>query len=282
MRYGLTVPNFGQFFDPHVLADLAARAEGAGWDGFFLWDHMLFDDNVRPIADPWVALTAIAMNTARIRLGTLVTPLARRRPWKLARETVSLDHLSGGRLILGVGLGAPPDVEFARFGEDPDPVVRAAKVDEGLEVLTGLWSGNPFRFQGEQYQVEEVVFHPPPLQTPRIPIWVAGVWPRKAPFRRAARWDGAFPLTLHGKGLYAAPNPDELKEIAAYIRRHRADPAPFDLVAAGETPREDPAKDAAIVAAHEKAGATWWLEGPAGGNDLAYLRDLIPKGPPGG
>ncbi|MFQ5908203.1 MAG: TIGR03619 family F420-dependent LLM class oxidoreductase [Thermoplasmata archaeon] len=280
MKYGLTVPNFGQFFDPRVVADLAQEAEKAGWDGFFLWDHMLFDGRPRPIADPWVALAAIASHTSRIRIGTLVTPLARRRPWKLARETVSLDHLSGGRLILGVGLGAPSDVEFARFGEDPDPIVRGQKLDEGLEILAGLWTGRPFRFEGRHFQIDEVIFEPPPVQTPRIPIWVGGVWPRKRPFRRAARWDGVFPLIRTKDVMFGSPTPQDLGEIRAYVEAHRASSAPFDTVVGGEFPRAHPQEGARRVEAFAEAGATWWLEGPGGDDDLTYLRELIPQGPP--
>jgi alkanesulfonate monooxygenase SsuD/methylene tetrahydromethanopterin reductase-like flavin-dependent oxidoreductase (luciferase family) len=281
MQYGLTLPNFGQFFDPHVVADLAAEAEDAGWHGFFLWDHMLFDGRPRPIADPWVALAAIAENTSRIRIGTLVTPLARRRPWKLARETVTLDHLSGGRLILGVGLGAPSDVEFGRFGEDPDPVLRGEKLDEGLEVLTGLWSGEPFRFRGRHYRVDELSFEPSPLQTPRIPIWVGGVWPRKRAFRRAARWDGVFPLIRRNGVMFGSPTPGELEAMTAYVRAHRETAGPYDVVVGGEFPRQDPEMGEALVTAFAKAGATWMLEGPGDDQDLVYLRELIPQGPPG-
>ncbi|MFQ5552879.1 MAG: LLM class flavin-dependent oxidoreductase [Thermoplasmata archaeon] len=281
MRYGLTLPNFGQFFDPRVVANLAREAEQAGWDGFFLWDHMLYDGRPRPIADPWVALAAVAENTSHIRLGTLVTPIARRRPWKLARETVSLDHLSRGRLILGVGLGAPGDVEFGSFGEDPDPVVRGEKLDEGLDVLTGLWSGGPFRYRGDHFRVDEVVFEPSPVQTPRIPIWVGGVWPRKGPFRRAARWDGVFPLKRTKEELHGPPTPADVREILAYIMEHRTTSASFDLVVGGETLREDPKRDAEMVGAFADAGATWWLEGPGGGEDLDYTQELIPQGPPG-
>ncbi len=280
MKYGLTLPNFGPFFDPRVLADLARMAEDTGWDGFFLWDHMLFDGRARPIADPWVALAAIAVNTSRIRIGTLVTPLARRRPWKLARETVSLDHLSGGRLTLGVGLGAPSEVEFGRFGEDPDPIVRGEKLDEGLDVLTGLWTGEPFQFQGRHFQVEEVVFEPPPLQSPRIPIWVGGVWPHKRPFRRAARWDGIFPLIQTKEGMFGSPTPRDLGEMMAFVEPHRTISGPFDVVVGGEIPREDPDQASRMLGAFADAGATWWLEGPGDDEDLDYMRALIPQGPP--
>jgi alkanesulfonate monooxygenase SsuD/methylene tetrahydromethanopterin reductase-like flavin-dependent oxidoreductase (luciferase family) len=152
MRYAINVPNFGDYADARFVADLARRAEQHGWDGFFVWDHINSAmGRGMPMGDPWVILTAVALATERIRIGTMVTPLPRRRPWKVARETTTLDHLSGGRLILGVGLGTPADAEFASFGEVPDIAERARKLDEGLEVLTGLWGGEPFSFVGEHY-----------------------------------------------------------------------------------------------------------------------------------
>jgi len=187
MRFALYVEITGLLGYPQTLARLAREAEAAGWDGFFIWDIFGGDSAApAPVVDPWIALAAIAATTERIRFGTMVTPLPRRRPWKLAREAVSLDHLSGGRLILGVGIGAMPE-EFARFGDEPDPRKRAEMLDEGLEVLTGLWSGEPFSFHGRYYWVEEATLLPRPVQQPRIPIWVAGIWPHKPPFRRAAR-----------------------------------------------------------------------------------------------
>jgi alkanesulfonate monooxygenase SsuD/methylene tetrahydromethanopterin reductase-like flavin-dependent oxidoreductase (luciferase family) len=149
MQYGIYLPNFGNEIFPRLLADMASEAKDAGWDGFFLWDHILYSKTQKlRMVDPWIALAAMAMKTERIRLGTSVTPLPRRRPWKLARETVSLDHLSNGRLILSVGLGEPGDAEFGQFGEETDIKVRAAKLDEGLDVLAGLWRGKSFSYQG--------------------------------------------------------------------------------------------------------------------------------------
>ena len=159
VQYGIYLPTLGEYCNPRTLANLAADAESAGWDGFFIWDHMLGERSATlAVGDPWIALAAIAMRTEFIRLGPLVTPLPRRRPWKVARETVALDHLSGGRLILGVGLGYPPDADFAMFGEETDDSVRAEKLDEGLEILTGLWSGRPYSHRGAQYQIQETVF----------------------------------------------------------------------------------------------------------------------------
>ena len=155
MRYAVNVPNFEDYGDARTVAGLAADAEAAGWDGFFVWDHLAFVKAWRlRIADPWVLLTAVALATERLRLGPMVTPLPRRRPWKLARETVTLDRLSGGRLVLGVGLGEPPEDEYGSFGEPTDPVVRAAMLDEGLEVLTRLWSGETVSFQGRHYRAD--------------------------------------------------------------------------------------------------------------------------------
>lgn len=281
MRYGLSVPNADAAGDAHTLAELAHVAEQSGWDGIFLEDYIVWQGHQEvPTYDPWVALAAMAMRTERIRLGTSVTPLSRRRPWKLARETVTLDRLSGGRLILGVGLGYPPKDEFEQFGEDGDDKVRAKKLDEGLEVLTGLWSGEPFSYQGEHYTIApETVFLPRPVQSPRIPIWVAGFWPKKAPFRRAARWDGVYPLSLTAEPDENMPL-DELRAAVAYIKSQRAGDAPFDVLAGSSTPG-DPAAGAEIVAPYAKAGATWWIEGinPMRGS-FEEMRQRVRQGPP--
>ncbi len=207
-----------------------------------------------PLVDPWIPLAAIAMHTERIRIGTTLTPVARRRPWKLARETVTLDHLSGGRLILTVGLGHPPDAHFAQFGEDLDAPVRAAKFGEGLDILVGLWQDKPFSYHGTYFRIEKSVFLPPPVQQPRIPSWVGGVWPNKAPFRRAARWDGAFPLKTGG-----AMRGKDLEDIRAYIHEQRTASIPFEMVMMGYTPEDDPTKARKIVAPYA-AELTWWLE----------------------
>jgi alkanesulfonate monooxygenase SsuD/methylene tetrahydromethanopterin reductase-like flavin-dependent oxidoreductase (luciferase family) len=165
MHFGLYLPNFGNEVSALALADLAAEAEQAGWYGFFLWDHMLYSKSQKlNIVDPWIALTAVAMKTTRIRFGTTVTPVSRRRPWHLARETATLDHLSGGRLILSVGLGEPAEAGYPFFGEDPDPRVRAEKLDEGLDILAGLWSGKRFIYQGKHYQIEKMAFQPTCMQ----------------------------------------------------------------------------------------------------------------------
>jgi alkanesulfonate monooxygenase SsuD/methylene tetrahydromethanopterin reductase-like flavin-dependent oxidoreductase (luciferase family) len=284
MRYAVNVPNFEDYSDVRTVAGLAADAEAAGWDGFFVWDHLAFVKAWRlPIADPWVLLTAVALATERLRFGPMVTPLPRRRPWKLARETVTLDRLSGGRLVLGVGLGAPPEDEYGTFGEPTDPAVRAAMLDEGLEVLTRLWSGETVSFQGRHYRVNQVAFQPTPVQRPRIPIWVAGAWPRPGPLRRAARFDGSCPLKVDAAGELAVFGPEELRELLAVVRRHRADPAaPFDVLLGGTTP-ETPAAARAMLEPLAEAGMTWWQETvDPRQTDLATFRRRVRQGPPGG
>ena len=247
-------PTFGEFADPAVLASLAAEAEEAGWDGFFVWDHMaMWWNRSVPVADTWVCLTAIALATTRIRLGPLVTPVPRRHPWKLARETATLDRLSGGRLILGVGSGSGPN-EFECFGEVAPLRRRAEMLDEGLEVLAGLWSGATFSHDGDHYRVEEAQFAPTPLQTPRIPIWVAVAWPRRGPIRRALRWDGAI-VTM------AEPGPfNTVLEAYEAMRVAAPEDRPFDLVLVTGKPDWDVDADAEEVAAYAEVGVTWWLE----------------------
>jgi alkanesulfonate monooxygenase SsuD/methylene tetrahydromethanopterin reductase-like flavin-dependent oxidoreductase (luciferase family) len=280
MKYGINVPIFDEYGDARVLCELARDAESAGWDGFFLWDHLQCFDPPKhiPFTDPWVALSAIALSTERMHIGPMITAIARRRPWKLARETVALDHLSGGRLILGVGLGEPPGADFAAFGEDPTPVVRARKLDEGLDVLAGLWSTQPFSYSGEYFTVRDAVFLPKPLQQPRIPIWVAGTWPHRKPMRRAARWDGVFPFAV---GDFVLPTPDELRDIVAYVREHRTSDEPFDVVLAGATPGDDLARAREYLDPYEAAGLTWWHESLNGWRaPFAYTRERIRQGPP--
>jgi alkanesulfonate monooxygenase SsuD/methylene tetrahydromethanopterin reductase-like flavin-dependent oxidoreductase (luciferase family) len=283
MRYAVNVPNFEDYSDVRTVAGLAADAEAAGWDGFFVWDHLAFVKARKlRIADPWMLLTGVALATERLRLGPMVTPLPRRRPQKLARETVTLDRLSGGRLVLGVGLGEPPEDEYGSFGEPTDPVVRAAMLDEGLEVLLRLWSGETVSFEGRHYRVDQVAFQPTPVQRPRIPIWVAGAWPRRGPLRRAARFEGSCPLKVDPGGELVVLDPDDVRELRAVIDGERADSsAPFDVMLGGATP-EDPAAARAMLTPLAEAGMTWWQEcvDPRT-TDLEAFRRRIRQGPPG-
>jgi probable F420-dependent oxidoreductase len=284
VKFAVDLPNFDPCADARTLADLARDAEQAGWDGVFLWDHVTFGAEGPGMADPWIALTAIAMNTERVKLGPMVTPLPRRRPWKVAREAVSLDRLSGGRLVLGVGIGGDTG-EWADFGEEADIRKRGEMLDEGLEILTGLWSGRPFSFHGEHYTLTGTTFTPVPLQEPRIPIWVAASWPKKKPFRRAARWDGVFPMSLNAG--YDMMSAEEMKEAVRYTREQRDDDRRFDVAHFGMTPGNDAAEDAAIVAPYAEAGVTWWLENivpmrwsDEEGTALEVMRRRILQGPP--
>jgi alkanesulfonate monooxygenase SsuD/methylene tetrahydromethanopterin reductase-like flavin-dependent oxidoreductase (luciferase family) len=277
MRYGIDVPQFGDYGDPRMLAVLAREAEDAGWDGFFIWDHI----NVNwpaPVADPLIALATIACATKRIRIGALVTPIFRRSPWKLARETVTLDHLSGGRLIFGYGLATDVFGEISSFAGELDDHVRAAMLEEGLAILTGLWSGEKFSFSGNYYTVRDTQFLPAPIQKPRIPIWGAGTWPRKGPMRRAARFDGVMPMSGDiEKPLTAA----QIRDIAAFFREHHEGGRPFDIVADGESPADDRARAREIVASYEAAGATWWMESTLPWKQsLESFRARIAAGPP--
>ena len=280
MRFAINVPNFGPFADPLLLTGLAVEAERCGWDGFFLWDHILLWDR-NPIADPWIVLAAIAAETEEIMIGPMVTPIARRRPWKLAREATSLDQLSRGRLILGAGLGNPGDAEFSAFGEDADPRTRAAKLDEGLMIVAGMWSGEPYGHQGAHYDIEPFVFLPRPVQHPRIPVWIAGKWPHTAPFRRAARWDGAFPMKV-GDGQLS---PSEVREIVGYLRKHReSDGTTFDVsIFLGGMLSRVGLEDG-LIEQFAQAGVTWLHDGPGFADateaGVEALRSHIMDGPP--
>jgi alkanesulfonate monooxygenase SsuD/methylene tetrahydromethanopterin reductase-like flavin-dependent oxidoreductase (luciferase family) len=270
MRFGFVFPGG----DPRIAAELAHEAESAGWDGFFV------PDTVWGI-DPWVTLAAVAMRTERLRIGTMLTPVSRRRPWKLAGETVTLDHLSNGRLTLAVGLGAL-DTGFAEFGEATDRKVRAELLDEGLEILTGLWRGQPFNFAGKHYRVRETSFMPPPppVQSPRIPIWVAGAWPSTRSMQRVIRYDGLLPNKLNPDGGIGEVTPADIREMRAFVEAHRTETTPFDIVMEGETPGEGRARAAAIVQPFAEAGATWWLESRWTTPALDIVRARVRQGPP--
>jgi alkanesulfonate monooxygenase SsuD/methylene tetrahydromethanopterin reductase-like flavin-dependent oxidoreductase (luciferase family) len=276
MRYGFVLPSGGA----RVAADFAREAEAAGWDGFFVWEPVWGND-------AWVSLAAAAMVTSRIRLGTMLTPLSRMRPWKLASETASLDNLSGGRLILSVGLGAV-DSGFKAFGEETDRRMRAELLDEGLAILTGLWKGQPFSFEGKHYTVGETAFQPPdpPVQQPRIPTWVVGAWPRARSMRRALRYDGVLPNVLDDAGEHRELTSADVAAIRDYVAANRPDDAPFDIVCEGQTPGDDPAKAVATVQPWEAAGATWWIEAmwdqASGDEGRAAVLGRLRQGPPRG
>jgi len=263
MRYALSPPNVD---DAAAHVRLAEAADASGWDGVFLWDHlhMIREYRLR-VLDPWVLLGAMAARTERVRLGALVTPVARRRPWKLAKEIVTLDHLSGGRAVVGVGLGEPGTDEFEMFGESGDPRVRAAKLDEGLAILDAVFRGEPFVFEGEHFRVDAELL-PPPVQRPRPPVWVAAMSAHRRPRERALRWDGIAPVGANGEPM----SPDDL---AAIVTSLGPLPEGFDVVAT--------AMDDVEPEAYAEAGATWlvWSSWPVPGW-YERLYALAEAGPP--
>lgn len=243
-RRGIFVAPFDELADAKLLAELAARAEAAGWDGFFLWDHVDYRAPVSALADPWVCMAAIACATERVKLGPLITPPARRRIHKLARETVTLDRLSGGRLIFGAGLGSDNSGEFSKFGEESDAKARAKLLDEGLAQLVRYWGGE---------------FKPQPVQKPRIPVWLAARWPNRRPVRRALEWDGLFPIDL--------PGTDALAELVGEVREAHPEGDGFEIVVTNPAD-VDPAQ-------WEAAGATWCLTGFGSQPTLAEVAAAI-------
>ncbi|GIF73283.1 LLM class flavin-dependent oxidoreductase [Asanoa siamensis] len=273
MRYGLDVPVSGDYADPRLLASLAADAEAAGWDGFFLQDGV---NAAEPMADPWIALGVVALATSRLRIGVLVTPLARRRPWQVARQATTLDQLSGGRLTLGAGLGFSA-VDFTPFGEPWDARTRAEMLDEALSVVTGLWSGSPFSFHGRHYRLDEVTIAPPPVQRPRVPVWLAAGWPNRRPLARAARWDGVYLMTAHQRtGELLEP-----ADVAGAVAELGVVGAGFDVAFNAVRPSA-PELASARVREFAAAGGTWWVElapPPSEGGPSAY-RSRIRGGPP--
>jgi alkanesulfonate monooxygenase SsuD/methylene tetrahydromethanopterin reductase-like flavin-dependent oxidoreductase (luciferase family) len=261
MRFSINIPNFGDFADATVVARVASEAEAAGWDGLFVWDHVVHHkNNGRSFGDPWMLLTAAALATERIKLGTLVTPVARRRPQQLARQVATLDNLTGGRVILGAGLGGPIEDEYGAFGEPTDPKVLAERMDEGLHLLDRYWSGEPVTHEGNHYLVDDVSLLPTPVQRPRVPVWIGGFWPHRPPMRRAARWDGAVPLFLSAKHGHIPPL-DEVRDLVTYVRSQRDGDSdrPFEIVLGGATSPDD-AEARDVLGPLVEAGATWWDE----------------------
>jgi alkanesulfonate monooxygenase SsuD/methylene tetrahydromethanopterin reductase-like flavin-dependent oxidoreductase (luciferase family) len=258
LRRGIAVPCFGS--EPADLIELGVAAERAGFDGYFLWDHIVFSNtgDGPPIVDPWVVLSVVAARTSRIRIGTVITPLPRRRPWQLAKTTTTLDRLSGGRLVLGVGIGSPAYGDFGIFHEPSGDRERAALLDEGLDVLAGLWSGAPFSYSGAHFTVDTVRFTPAPVQRPRIPVWVAGVLPARRPIARAARWDGMVPIRFDAAGL-VRPSPADIAAVTGQIAELRGSADGYDMVVWAEV-ASDPAAVPALVREYGQAGATWWIE----------------------
>lgn len=276
MKYGFVIEGG----DVHSICELTEEAEASGWDGVFIADAIAVGvPNMPdfPWFDPWVTLAAMAVRTERIRIGTMITPVSRRRPWKLVRETVTLDHLSGGRLTLGVGLGAAnDDGGFFKVGEELDLKVRAEMLDEGLAIIDGLWSGKPVSFEGKHYRVDKMSMLPVPVQTPRIPVWVVGVWPKQKSMSRVVNWDGIIPQRYKSMARMTA---GEVREMKQFIDERRDTSTPFDIIVGGDTPGNNREKAVKKVRPFAKAGATWWMEsGLTLSPDKLWSR--IKQGPP--
>ncbi len=263
LKHLLYLPPFGELSDPRLLADLAAEAEDAGWDGLFLWDHVLrARDQAVDVADPWICLSAIAMTTSRIRIGPLVTPLTRRRPIKLAREICTLDHLSRGRLTMGFGLGVDSGGELSKFGEEVDPKVRADRLDEGLGLIDGWLSNGLVKRHGAHFQSDDVLFGPRPVQTPRPPFWFAIRGTATRPARRAARYEGIFPIEM---------DLDSVKRLMEIIGTERESLDDFDLILSNN-PR---AGTGGTDDQFEQAGATWIAHHVDINTPVSVIRTLI-------
>jgi alkanesulfonate monooxygenase SsuD/methylene tetrahydromethanopterin reductase-like flavin-dependent oxidoreductase (luciferase family) len=275
VRYAVGLPNVGEFGDPRLLVELGVAAEERGWDGVYVWDHLLYHQPDWPVANPTVVMGALAGRTSRVRLGVLVTALPRRRVQTVARETASLDLLSGGRLVFGAGLGSM-DSEYAAFGEEADLRVRAARLDESLDTLTALWTGERVSWRGRHVVADGVRMLPAPVQQPRIPIWCAGKWPTRVGFRRAARWDGAMPIFEYPKTV---PVPvKDFADVVAFLRGERGSLNGFDIALEGTTTAADAVT---TIEPYADAGLTWWVEAFGwwrGG--VADARARIAEGPP--
>jgi alkanesulfonate monooxygenase SsuD/methylene tetrahydromethanopterin reductase-like flavin-dependent oxidoreductase (luciferase family) len=267
IRYGVYLPPFGPFGDPAVLVELAVRAEAAGWDGVFLWDHVVTE--AMPIVDCWSTLAAIATATERVLLGPMVTPLARRRPWIVARQAATVSRLSAGRLVFGAGLGSDESGDFSRFGDPVDPGVRAELLDEGLAVAEAMWAGRAYR--SARIDIAETEPNPYP-----IPVWLASTTGRPQVLRRAARHDGIFPNPESH-----TPRPEEVADLVAAVRA-AGPPAdrPFDVAVPGNASQAWPEQPRIDLAGLAEAGMTWWMESLIHFDPLDLSLRIVDAGPP--
>jgi len=276
IRYGLDVATTGEWADPNVLVELAVAAEEAGWDGFFVWDILLPEgDETTPVADPWIALAAIAARTQRLRIGALVTPLPRRQPWTVAKQVATLDVLSGGRVIFGAGIGWKAD-EFTRFGRPAEAATRAEMLEEALQIVDAAWRGDQVSLRGAHYTVDEVRLHPLPIQRPGPPVWLAAGWPHRRPLRRAARGDGVYLMT-DNQATNQRLSPGDVSEAVAALRELGVEMATFDVAVNVDTGELGPEDAATAVQALADAGATWIVELTP--ETLDEHRALITRGP---
>lgn len=275
MRFGLNLANFGYLGDVRTQLDIALAAEAAGWDGYFLWDHVNWP-GMGPHADPWIALGVIASQTQRLLLGTAVTPVARRRPVKLAREILTLDALSGGRFVFGAGNGIHPG-EFEHVGEEGELRVRAEMLEEGLAAIQALCTDDEVEFSGRHYRVKTRGFGAP-ASGRKVPIWIGATWPRPKPVARAARFDGIIPIL---DPYTEQMTPEQVRELAAFIADHRESDEPFDIVLPSMGNNEGPEQARARMKEYSEAGATWVLDAAfPGAEPLDDVFARVRRGPP--
>lgn len=274
MKFGFV----GSHGSTDQILEMAVAAEESGWDGFFTWDGI----SISPVDtfDPWSLLGALAVTTSTITLGAMIFPLSRRRPWKVAREAITVDHLSHGRLVIPVGLGAADDDGgFSRVsGELTSRKQRAELLDDTLAILDRAWTGEPFSYEGTHHKVDNLVFRPKPVQQPRIPIWVVAMYPSLKSMNRAIEWDGILP-TFKGAQPMEQMKPETVRDVAAWIGEHRTSTQPFDIVLEGVTSGV-PAEDRQQLQPLADAGATWWVESRWDDTRPEALLARIRQGPP--
>lgn len=276
MKYGFVFPRADVF----EAIRFAKAAEKAGWDAFFVWEPTYG-------VDAWVTLAAIAVETEKIRLGTLLTPPSRMRPWKLASEVITIDILSKGRIIISVGLGAI-DTGFEELGEKTDLKTRAELLDESLDIMEGLWSGDMSYYKGKHYNIKNLFEseffkrHPPPklVQIPRIPIWIVGAWPYEKSMKRAIKYEGIIPTIKNKQGQFEDITPEYIVEIKDYIQENRSKKAPFDIIVEGKSPGDNPKVSMSVIKPFAEAGATWWIESDWTTRNLELLFKRVKQGPP--
>lgn len=273
MKYGVALP----YVDARSAANLALLAEETGWEGVFMGDAIW-------CTDPMIALTAAAMLTSRIRLGVMVIPVPLRRPWKIASESAALDNLSGGRLILGLATGAVWMGWHAFPDEVTDTRARAEMLDETIDILSLLYRGKQFDYDGEHYhlrlsQLDEQYYPPPPIQQPRIPLWVAGAWPRRKSMQRILKCDGLLPLKMNPDGQFEEVLPADISEMKAYVDANRSLDTPFDIIVEGKTAGMEGDLLLEKLTPWIEAGATWWIEGMWGDSQEA-VSERLRQGPP--
>lgn len=278
MEFGFVIPSG----TAKEIVGLASEAEDSGWNGVFYYDDV-YTDGRTEMSSAWAVMAAIAVTTKRIRFGSLLTAIGRRRPWEVARESVTVDHLSNGRLILPTGLGWAGDGAYTKAGMPSDRKIRAEMLDEGLEILDGLWSGRPFRYSGKYNQLKTMRFIPRPAQEPRIPIWVVGAWPRPKSMRRVLKYDGLIPVIKRADGSHDEVTPEKIREMKEFVAKNRAVRGrmrrDFDIIKDGVTPANEK-KAGEIVAPFFASGATWWTETMWGAKRMSEVRARIRAGPP--